>query len=92
MHTNEQQSQIGIIKKDLREVKNEMVGIERKIGLKMKEKAVEKNEEIDLGSKNEEIEELLEEGETIEELSVKLEEEVKKSLEQMLHSVKKITN
>ena len=72
MHTNEQQSQIGIIKKDLREVKNEMVGIERKIGLKMKEKAVEKNEEIDLGSKNEEIEELLEEGETIEELSVKL--------------------
>ena len=69
-----------------------MVGIERKIGLKMKEKAVEKNEEIDLGSKNEEIEELLEEGETIEELSVKLEEEVKKSLEQMLHSVKKITN
>ena len=62
VHTNEQQSQIGIIKKDLREVKNEMVGIERKIGMKMKEKAAEKvveKEEIDLGEKNEEIEELL---------------------------------
>ena len=39
-----------------------MVGIERKIGMKMKEKAAEKvveKEEIDLGEKNEEIEELL---------------------------------
>ena len=72
-----------------------MVGIERKIGMKMKEKAAEKvveKEEIDLGEKNEEIEELLQEGEAIEELSIRLEEEVKKSLEQMLHSVKKITN